>query len=181
MSPVPRSPSVAVYNSTSSVQTFEKGLHHLSKRINLNPFHYVTLPIKNNWAKVAPFLDKYNKYSHIIAVLLGGLSLFVMLDNHKWKLPRWPWAKDNLKDPQPSFRHDNQRMTVDELAEKKLMEMLKEMKTHVEKDELTEEQPLSMGAESDESESEEVQRSEEQFIEDAQIGVEDVVEEMEGE
>src|SRR5271170_5449101 len=102
--------------------------HHLSKRVNLNPFHYATLPLKNNWGKIGPWFDKYNTQVRTVSILLGGLGLLAMLDMRKWKLPRWPWAKDGRNNPRPSFVHDNERYTVDELAEIKLMELLKEMK-----------------------------------------------------
>jgi hypothetical protein len=100
----------------------------LSKRVNLNPIHYAVLPLKNNWEKVAPVLDKYKNYTRIISILLGGIGMIAMLDSRKWKLPRWPWAKDGRNNPPPSYKHENEQYTVDQLAEKKLMEVLKEMK-----------------------------------------------------
>src|SRR5436190_6976366 len=83
----------------------------LLKRVNLNPIHYVTLPIKNNWEKVAPLLNKYNNYTRVISILLGGIGMIAMLDSHKWKLPRWPWAKDGRNNPTPSYKHDNEQYT----------------------------------------------------------------------
>src|SRR5271156_999709 len=119
MSPIP-DPSPAL-NSTTSVDLTKRG-------INLNPFHYLTLPFKKNWDKVGPALNTYNHYSRIISILLSGLGLIVLLDQHKWKLPRWPWAKDGKTDPKPSYVHDNEKVSVEELTEKKLMEQLLEMK-----------------------------------------------------
>jgi hypothetical protein len=57
-------------------------LHHYSKRINLNPFHNLTLPIKNNWSKVSPVLEKYNNLIRTMAILLGGIGIVVLLDQH---------------------------------------------------------------------------------------------------
>jgi hypothetical protein len=138
----------------------------------LNPIHYVTLPLKNNWEKVAPILDKYNSYTRIISILLGGVGMIAMLDSHKWKLPRWPWVKDGRNNPSPSYKHENELYTVDELAEKKLMEVLKEMKMHEGIDDI----PSGKGVPK-ESEDEVVEDAEEQFMEDAQSGVGGVVEE----
>jgi hypothetical protein len=172
MPPLPGAPA----NSTSYNEAVVQmgGLHQLSKRVNLNPFHYMTLPIKNNWDKVSPILDKYNIYSRIVSILLGGIGLIAMLDNHHWKLPRWPWAKDGLNNPRPSFTHVNEKYTVDELAEEKLMEILKEMKMHEGGDD------ISLGiALPPESEDEAVIDVEKQFIDDSQASV-DNIEELEG-
>jgi hypothetical protein len=165
MSPLPN------VNETTSLQCVT--VHHLSKRVNLNPFHYLTLPIKNNWNKVAPVLDKYSSYTRIVGILLGGLGLIAMLDTHKWKLPRWPWAKDGRNNPRPSYIHENEWCTTDELAEIKLMEMLKEMKMHEGVDDI----PWGKAVPK-ETEDEAIREAEEQFMEDAEAGVEDVVEQM---
>jgi hypothetical protein len=151
-------------------------LHHNARRTNLNPFHYLTLPLKKNWSTVAPALDNYNQITRTIAILLGGLGLIVMLDQHKWKLPRWPWAKDGKNNPNPSFTHDNELYTVDELAEKKLMEMLKEVKAMEAGEEIIDGEELpSFDSDEDVVEKE----AEEEFLEDAGVGVDDIVEEME--
>ena len=63
---------------------------------------------------------------------------------------------------------------MDELAEKKLMEVLKEMKMHEGIDDI----PWGKGV-PNESEDEAVKDAEEQFVEDAQSGMRDI-EEMEG-
>jgi hypothetical protein len=152
----------------------------LSKRgINWNPLHYGTLPFKNNWDKVAPILDKYNNYTRTIGIILGAIGLVITLDQHNWKLPRWPWAKDGLNNPRPSEIHPNERMTADDLAEKKLLDMLKEMKMHEEDDDILWEDGLPEdSAEVTESETE--MEAEEQFMEDADVGVGDIIQEMEG-
>ena len=102
--------------------------------------------------------------------------MIAMLDSHKWKLPRWPWAKDGRNNPPPSYKHENEQYTVDQLAEKKLMEVLKEMKMHEGLDDI----PFGKGVPK-ESEDEAVKEAEEQFMEDAQRGVGDVMEQMEEE
>ena len=102
--------------------------------------------------------------------------MIAMLDSHKWKLPRWPWTKDGRNNPTPSYKHDNEQYTVDQLAEKKLMEILKEMKMHEGVDDI----PLGKGVPK-EFEDEAVMEAEEQFMDDAQGGVGDVVEQWEGE
>jgi hypothetical protein len=150
--------------------TLATEVHSLSKRVNLNPFHYATLPLKNNWENVAPFLDKYKNYTRIISILLGGVGMIAMLDSRKWKLPRWPWAKDGLNNPLPSYKHETERYTVDQLAEKKLMEVLQEMKMSEGVDDI----PLGKGVPK-ESEDEAVIEAEEQFMDDAQRGAGDVV------
>jgi hypothetical protein len=149
----------------AAVKVEENG-RHLSKRINLNPFQ----PLKNNWDKVGPSLDKYNKHARIVQVLLGGISLIALLDAKNWKLPRWPWAKDGKNNPAPTIDHPNMRMTVDELVEKKLMEALLEMKMH-------EDIPLESTI-SAESEGEIIKGANEQFLKDPGGGIEDVLEEM---
>ena len=155
MSPLPE----LTLNATFALSVSQNTLHHLSKRINLNPLHYLTLPIKSNWGQIKPALAKFNHYGGIISVLLAGLGLIAMLDMHKWKLPRWPWAKDGLNNPPPSFIHENEMYTVDELAEKKLLEALMEMKIHEDFGDLGWE-------ESEEKDREGVQEAGEQFIED---------------
>jgi hypothetical protein len=149
--------------------------HLHSKRFNLNPLHYITLPLKNRWDTAAPVLAKYRDYTRIVSIFLAGLSMFVMLDNHKWKLPRWPWAKDGKLKPKPSYQHQNERMTVDELAEKKLMEMIKEMKEH----EGREDVPWDKKSSADEGMDVQTQEAEDQFVEDNEVAVEDVIDEME--
>ena len=104
--------------------------------------------------------------------------MIAMLDNHNWKLPRWPWAKDGRNKPGPSYIHENEMYTVDQLAEKKLMEMLKEMKMHEAMDDSV---PWGTKALPKENEDEAVREAEEQFIEGTKSGIEDVVEEMKGE
>ena len=167
--------ALGVLNNTAALQNGQV-YHHLYKRINWNPLHYATLPIKKHWGKIAPSLDKYNSYTRIIQILLGGLGLIVMLDNHKWKSPRWPWAKDGRNNPPPSFTHENEIYSVDELAEKKLMEMLKEMKIH---EGIDNDIPWEGKALPKESEDEAVQEAEDQFMDDMEAGVGDIVEEME--
>jgi hypothetical protein len=147
--------------------------HHFSKRVNLNPLHYATLPLKNGWNKVSPALSTYKDYTRIISIFLGGLSMLVMLDNHKWKLPRWPWAKDGKLHPKPSYQHRNERMTVDELAQKKITEMLREMKMHEGEDIPWEVSPGS------DDEDIAAQEAEEQFMEDEEAAVGEVVDELE--
>lgn len=169
MSPLPN----AFANETAVLPA---GHVHLSKRVNLNPFHYATLPIKKNWTKVGPFFNKYNTYTRAIQILLGGLGLIAMLDTRNWKLPRWPWAKDGWNNPPPSYVHENEMYTVDQLAEKKLMEVLKEMKMHEGMDDIPWGKALPI-----ESEDEAAREAEEQFMEDAEDGVGDVMEQMGGE
>jgi hypothetical protein len=169
MSPLPN------FNDTFALQPSRSVSQHLSKRINLNPLHYLTLPLKTNWDKVAPIIDQYNVYTRTIAILLGGLSLVVMLDNHKWKLPRWPWAKDGLNNPSPSYVHENEKVTANELAERKLLEVLKEMKMYEGLNEALTENKREKG-----EEEEDVQQAEEEFMQEAQVGVEDVIQEMQG-
>lgn len=101
--------------------------------------------------------------------------MIAMLDSHKWKLPRWPWAKDGRNNPPPSYKHENELYTVDELAEKKLMEVLKEMKMH----EGIEDIPRWKGV-PNESEDKATKDAEEQFIEDTQSGMGDIEEMEEG-
>lgn len=113
-----------------------------------------------------------------MAILLGGLGLIVMLDQHHWKLPRWPWAKDGRNNPDPSFKHENERYTVDELAEKKLMEMLKEIKAGEGGGEIGEGKKLPTW-EGDSEEDEVKREGEEEFLEDAEEGAGEIIEEME--
>jgi hypothetical protein len=121
-------------------------------------------------------MEKYNAYTRTISVILGAFAVLITLDQNQWKLPRWPWAKDGLNNPKPSEIHPNEGLTVDELVEQKLMEMLKEMKLHegLEDAPWEEDGTTSLGDES-------TNEAEEQFLEDAAAGVGDVVEEMEGE
>ena len=176
MSPLPTLTTVAI--NGNSIYTWygwsPAPLHHLSKRTNWNPLHYATLPVKNNWSKVAPVLNTYNKYMNTVSIILGGLALLAFLDSRNWKLPRWPWAKDGKNHPKPSVRHQNENMTVDDLAEMKIMEMLKEMKMHEGLEDIPWEEDKPTETE-DESEKE----AEEEFIEDAEAGIGDVMQEME--
>jgi hypothetical protein len=172
MSPIPNTSENAVPSGAIALQG--EIVHHLLKRVNLNPFHFMTLPLKKNWGKVEPFLDKYNNSTRIIAVLLGGLSMIAMLDMRNWKLPRWPWAKDGQDNPPPSYRHENERYSADQLAEKMLMEMLEEMKMYDGKDEI----PLAKSLPKDDKD-EVIQEAKKQFIEDAGVGEGDIVGEME--
>jgi hypothetical protein len=176
MSPLPTSKATPAYNDSISQGDPLLLTHHLSKRFNWNPLHYATLPIRNNWSTFGPILEKYNTYTRPIAVILGAFAVLITLDQNKWKLPRWPWAKDGLNNPKPSEIHPNEKLTVDELAEQKLMEMLKEMKLHegLENAPWENDESTSLGDES-------TNEAEEQFLEDAGAGVGDVVEEMEGE
>jgi hypothetical protein len=113
-----------------------------------------------------------------MAILLGGLGIVVLLDQHKWKLPRWPWSKDGKNNPQPSFKHENERYTIDQLAEKKLMEMLKELKESEAGEEIGQGKGLPYLDSADEEDEVEKQ-AEEEFLEDAEEGVGEVIEEME--
>jgi hypothetical protein len=173
MSPVPKTPETNI--------TLQDGphlaSHRYSKRFNLNPFHYLTLPLKKNWGTVGPAFDKFHNYSRTVSVILGAIGVLAMLDSRAWSLPRWPWAKDERSNPPPSFRHANERYTVDDLVDEKLMEMLEEMKVY----EGEEAVPGGGTAvpEPEESENEAEKEAEEQFMEDAEEGAEDLVEEME--
>lgn len=100
--------------------------------------------------------------------------MLVMLDNHQWKLPRWPWAKDEKLHPKPSYQHRNERTTVDELTEQKVIEMLKEMKMHEGEDILWEVEPPG-----DDYEDNPAQGAEEQFMEEEETVVGNVVDELE--
>ena len=157
--------------------TFTSGLsqdhiQHLFKRVNLNPLHYLTLPIKHNWDKIEPALGKFNHYGRIVSILLGGLSLIAILDMHNWKLPRWPWANDGLKNPPPSFTHKNELYTVDDLVEEKLMDVLLEASVNEGLDEILWNRP-------EKGEEDQIIQAEEQFLEDARMGVEDVIADIE--
>jgi len=174
MSPVPKASETNI--------TLQDGAHlpshRHSKRFNLNPLHYLTLPLKKNWNTVGPVFNQYNKYVNTVSILLGAVSVLAMLDMRGWSLPRWPWAKDKQSNPSPSFKHKNEKTTVDDLVDKKLMEMLEEMKVHEGKDGV----PWGQGVPEPEQEEDEVEKEdEEQFMEDAEEGVEDLIEEMEGE
>jgi hypothetical protein len=175
MSPLPdRNTGYGNINDIS-LESDTNSTHFHTKRINLNPLHYITSPLKNRWDTVAPVLAKYRDYTRIISIFLAGLSMLVMLDNHKWKLPRWPWAKDGKLKPRPSYQHQNERLTVDELAEKKLMEMLKEMKIHEGAEDVPwDEEPLA--SEGVEVEAQEVEN---QVEEDNEIALGDVIDEVE--
>ena len=113
-----------------------------------------------------------------MAILLGGIGIIVLLDQHKWKLPRAPWAKDGKNNPGPSFKHDNEKYTVDELAEKKLLEMLKEIKEREGSEEIGEGKALPY-LDSEEEEDEVERQDEEEFLEDVEEGVGEIIEEME--
>jgi hypothetical protein len=176
MPPISRS-STELSDRRQVWQTETFASTHLSKRANWNPLHYVTLPIKKNWNKWAPALDKYNGYARAISIILGAVGLAITLDAHKWKLPRWPWAKDGLSNPKPSFVHPNEQVSVDDLAEMKLMEMLKEMKKHEGTEDVPWEQETS--ADVQDAEGGNIEEAEENFMEDAEAGVGDVVKEIE--
>jgi len=129
----------------------------LNKRgVNLNPFHYLTLPLKNNWATVAPKLSNYRSFINIVAILLSGISLLTLLEQRNWKPPRWPWANDGRNNPLPNVFHPNQVETVDSLAEKKLLEVLEEMQKGTDKD-----QDYGL-------EEENVREAQEQVVDDAE-------------
>jgi hypothetical protein len=168
MSPLPTS----CLHETEDSQPTPNAYHHLSERGNLNPFHYLTLPLKSNWDKVGPFMEQYNRYARIAFIILGGLGAVVMLDNHNWKLPRWPWARDGRDNPPPSFVHQNELHTVDQLAEIKLMEVLKEMSM----DEIEDDGPWEDLSGEDENKT--MEEAEEQFMGDTQEGVTDILDEM---
>jgi hypothetical protein len=174
MCPVPKPPETNA--------TLRDGLHlsshRHSKRFNLNPLHYVTLPLKKNWNTVGPAFDKYSKYINTVSILLGAVSVLAMLDSRGWSLPRWPWAKDKKSNPTPSIIHVNQKTTVDDLVDQKLMDMLEEMKVHEAEDGIPWGQAVP---ETEESEGEVQKEDEEQFMEDAAEGAEDLLEEVEGE
>ena len=167
MPPLP-DPSLE-FNSTS-VDLAKRG-------INLNPFHYLTLPFKKNWDKVGPAINTYNHYSRIISILLSGLGLLVMLDQHNWKLPRWPWAKDGKNDPKSSYVHENERISVEELTEKKLMEQLLEMKVFEGLDEIPEGCVVPDPLLGDETVSQEIEG---QMAEDTKTALDDILEQVEG-
>ena len=153
-------PSVIV--TPSSIQSRRAGEnHHLSKRgVSLNPFHYLTLPLKNNWATVGPKIQSYRSFVNVTAILLGGIALVTWLEARKWKPPRWPWAKDGLNNPKPNVYHPNVEGTVESETERLLLEALEEMeKAKVE------------------PEDEGLKDAEEQVMEDIEQGAEDVVEE----
>jgi hypothetical protein len=149
----------------------------LRKRVNLNPLHWATLPVKKNWDKVGPALNRYNDVTRIISILLGSIGMVIMLEKHHWKPPRWPWAKDGRNHPPPSFVHENERYTVDQLTERKLMELLKEMKLNegIDGPIKAEELPPPI-----EEENITLKEAEEQFLGDAGEGVDDIIEEVEG-
>ena len=130
----------------------------LDKRgVNLNPFHYLTLPLKNNWNTIAPKLSNYRSYINIVAVLLGGISLLTMLQQRNWKPPRWPWANDGRNKPLPDVFHPNQVETVDSLVEKKLLEVFEEIQRGRDKDE------------DYELEEEDASEAEEQVVDEAKL------------
>lgn len=172
MSPIPKVPETNV-RLLQDDHTLASQRH--SKRFNLNPLHYLTLPLKKNWVTVGPAFDKFHKYTSTASIILSAIALFTVLESRGWSLPRWPWAKDEKSNPPPSFSHANERYTVDDLVDEKLMEMLEEMKVY-EGDETV---PGKAVPEPDESENEVEKEAEEQFMEDAEEGVEDLVEEME--
>src|SRR5271169_2002298 len=120
MTPLPNTAS-SVKNPTVNPDV------HLSKRLNLNPLHYATLPLKANWDKIAPIINQYNSITSTISILLGAIGVIMMLDSHNWRLPRWPWANDGLTHPKPSFTHDNERYTVEDVAREKLVEIFRAM------------------------------------------------------
>jgi hypothetical protein len=151
----------------------------LHRRMNLNPLHWATLPLRNNWDSIGPALSKYNDATRLVSILLGTIGMVIMLETHQWKLPRWPWAKDGKNKPLPSFVHENERYTIDQLTEQKLIEMLKEMKMNEDNDELPlpEEIPGPLDQEEDDAA---LREAEEQFMDDAREGVGDVVREAKG-
>jgi len=153
------------------------GTHpHLEKRVNLNPLHWATLPVKKKWHKVGPALNKYNDVSRTISILLGAIGMVIMLEGHNWKPPRWPWKKDGKNNPPPSFVHENEKYTVDQLTEKKLLEMLEEMKMSEGKEGLP--VPEELPGPLEEEEDVTMKEAEEQFMGDAGEGIGDVVREL---
>jgi hypothetical protein len=155
-------PSVAVPLSVNTVQTPHAQDHlRLSKRgVNLNPFHYLTLPLKNNWGTVGPKIQSYRGFVNVTAILLGGIALITWLEARKWKPPRWPWAKDGLNNPKPNVNHPNVKGTVESETERLLLEALEEMeKARVE--------PADEG----------VREAEEQVMEDIDQEAENIIEE----
>lgn len=135
--------------------------HTLSKRgVNLNPFHYLTLPLKNNWDTVGPKIQSYRSFVNVTAILLGGIAMITWLEARKWKPPRWPWAKDGLNNPNPNVYHPNLKGTVESETERLLLEALEEMeKAKVER------------------EDEGVREAEEQVMQDIEQGAEDIIDE----
>ena len=130
---------------------------------------------------MGPTVDKVNMYGRTVSVILGALALLGFLEARGFRAPRWPWAKDDKSNPSPSFKHDNEWYSVDDLVDEKLMEMLEEMKVNE-----GEEGVRGGGGGGGKAvpEPEDVgnvpqQEAEEQFMEDAEEGVEDLVEEME--
>ena len=136
------------------------------RKVNLNPFHYLTLPLKNNWSTVRPKLSNYRSYINIVAILLGGISLLTMLEQRNWKLPRWPWANDGRNNPSPNVFHPNQAETVDSLAEKKLLEALEEM-----------EKARDKNKDHELEEEEDAKGAGEEAVKDAEQGEDDINEE----
>ena len=117
----------------------------------------------------------YEHHARTVAILLGALGLAAYLDHRKWKLPRWPWAKDKKRDPPPTFVHENEMYSVDDLVDRKLMEILSEMNVHRGDDGV----PWGTAVpELKQSETKVEKEAEEQFWGDAEIGIEDIVEEM---
>lgn len=156
---MPPVPDVNVTESTGS--DVLGGKPQLYKRgINLNPFHYLTLPLKNNWSTVHPKIVGYQQWIWPVSIILGAVTLITQLEQRNWKLPRWPWANDGRNNPKPNVRHPNQDETVDTITEKKLMEVLEEMR----EDEV-------------EEEDEGLKEAEEQLVDDAEQGAEDIIEE----
>jgi hypothetical protein len=159
MTPLPTSPK-----SLTQVN----GEVHLSKRVNVNPLHYATLPLKANWDKVSPAIDQYNSVTRTISILLGAIGVIMMLEGHHWRLPRWPWANDGLSHPKPSFTHDNERYTVEDLAREKLVEVFHEMYLQEDTDD------VRWSTEMPDHEPETVIEAEDQFLKDTEKGFRDV-------
>jgi hypothetical protein len=158
MAPLPSIASAPI-NTIQSIHAQDNPC--LSERgVNLNPFHYLTLPLKNNWDTIAPKIQSYRSFVNVTAILLGGIVLITWLEARKWKPPRWPWAKDGLNNPKPNAYHPNVGRTVESETERLLLEALEEM----EKGKV-------------ELEEEGVREAEEQVMEDIEQGAEDVIEE----
>jgi hypothetical protein len=75
----------------------------------------------------------------------------------------------------PHWRHDSERCYVDELAEKQLMEMLEEMKVHQE-DIGIQWEGVPVPEPEPQKEDKVEKEAEEQFMDDAEEGGEDVLE-----
>lgn len=145
---------ISIHNAGPSLQ---------KRGINLNPFHYLTLPLKNNWSTVGPNIQKYRNAISVVAVILSGIVTLTFLEQRNWSLPRWPWANDGGNNPKPSIKHPNEIYTTDEYTEKLLLEALEEMQKKEGLEEAVEEEV--------------VREAEEEVVEDAEEGAEDIIDE----